>query len=549
MKKFVISMTMILMVFISSVVMSAEIRINRNITSNEYWTSNNVYILDKLVYVEPGATLFIEAGTVIKGAAGQESNAKALIVSRGAKIYAEGTAEEPIIFTAEADDPTNPFDMDSKAVGQWGGVVLLGNARTNAPGGEAYFEGIDPSPLTLYGGPDDNDCSGVLRYVSIRHGGTQIGAGKEINGLSMAGVGKGTVISFVEVYANKDDAFEWWGGNVRCDHLVAAFSQDDAIDFDEGNRSKLQYVFVIQDANGDKDDTRLGEHDGCHKNNIGGEPNAYPIIYNATYLGAGKDGHEANYIFRLRENWAGVYKNSIFGDFNGKAVRIDNTTSPDSYDRLMAGDLVFTNNIWFDISAGSDWASITNADYTANYFSDPTTKNDLLTDFSLTGISRSFNSKGLDPRPAAHGQAYQDLADLPEDDDFFEYAPYKGAFGATNWLKGWTALDHYGILGSGTSVREFDKATKLPHNFSLEQNYPNPFNPSTMIEFSLPVNSKVKLSVYNIMGEMVATLLNDNLTVGTHRIQWNAKNFPTGMYVYRLEAGSIVMNKKLMLLK
>jgi hypothetical protein len=231
-------LTIIFTLSITALSTAADIRVSSNITTDTYWTADNTYILDALVYVESGASLFIEAGTVVKGAAGQEANAKALIVCRGAKIIADGTGVKPIIFTAESDDPTDPYDVSYNEVGLWGGLVILGNARTNAPGGEANFEGIDPSPNTLYGGTDDDDCSGLLRYVSIRHGGTQIGAGKEINSLSSAGVGNKTKYSYVEAYSNKDDAMEWWGGCVRCDHLVAAFCQDDAIDLDEGNRSK-----------------------------------------------------------------------------------------------------------------------------------------------------------------------------------------------------------------------------------------------------------------------------------------------------------------------
>ncbi|MDQ7051624.1 MAG: hypothetical protein Q9P14_01515 [candidate division KSB1 bacterium] len=177
------------------------------------WTSDKVYVLDGFVFVDEGAELWIEPGTVIKGKPGQGEQASALIVARGGKIYAMGTPTHPIIFTAEADDVTDPNDLPLDARGLWGGVIILGRAGLNSTPGETAIEGIPTTePRGLYGGNDDDDNSGVFRYVSIRYGGTDIGAGNEINGLTLGGVGRGTVIEFVEVFNNKDDGFEffWW---------------------------------------------------------------------------------------------------------------------------------------------------------------------------------------------------------------------------------------------------------------------------------------------------------------------------------------------------
>ena len=163
----------------------------------------------------------IEAGTVIKGQPGQGENASALVVARGGKIFAEGTATNPIIFTSTADDVTDPNDLPLDARGLWGGVIILGKASLNSSPGETPIEGIEVTETRgLYGGSDDADNSGVFRYVSIRYGGTDIGAGNEINGLTMGGVGSGTVIDHVEVANNADDGFEWFGGTVNASHLV-----------------------------------------------------------------------------------------------------------------------------------------------------------------------------------------------------------------------------------------------------------------------------------------------------------------------------------------
>jgi len=195
-----------------------------------YWTADNTYLLKGRVFVNPGAELYIQAGTVIKGAAGTGESASVLVVARGGKIFAEGRADAPIIFTGEADDVTNPMDIEYNAAELWGGIIILGAAPTNK--GENNIEGIPDEPRALYGGDDVNDNSGVLRYVSIRHGGIEIGEGNEINGLTMGGVGAGTTIEYVEVFSNKDDGFEWFGGTVNCKHLIAAFCRDDSYDMD-----------------------------------------------------------------------------------------------------------------------------------------------------------------------------------------------------------------------------------------------------------------------------------------------------------------------------
>ncbi|MCF7740695.1 MAG: T9SS C-terminal target domain-containing protein, partial [Candidatus Marinimicrobia bacterium] len=214
-----------------------------------YWTADKTYLLDGLVYVEDGAVLNIEAGTVIKGKADSDPTA-ALIISQGAKIYAEGTATNPIIFTAEGDDVSDPYDVEFNTRGQWGGLIILGKAVTNetATDGISYIEGIEEeSDRTRFGGTDDSDNSGVLRYVSIRHGGAELAPGDEINGLTLGAVGSGTTIEYVEVFANKDDGVEWFGGTVNTKHLVAAFCGDDGFDHDMGLRNKMQFLFTIQD--------------------------------------------------------------------------------------------------------------------------------------------------------------------------------------------------------------------------------------------------------------------------------------------------------------
>ncbi|RMH38687.1 MAG: T9SS C-terminal target domain-containing protein, partial [Gammaproteobacteria bacterium] len=353
---------------------------------------DNVYHLNGRVFVEEGAVLHIEAGTVIKGMPGSGEDASALIVARGGKIYAEGTAQRPIIFTAESDDVNNPADISYDTKGLWGGVIILGKAKINRPEGEFNIEGIPSTePRGVYGGTDDDDNSGVFRYVSIRHGGAEIGEGNEINGLTLGGVGRGTTIDHVEVFANKDDGFEFFGGTVNVKNLIVAFCGDDGIDLDEGYRGKMQYVFVIQHPDFGN---RCGEHDGAPKSAITTEPKAYAQIYNATYLGSGmtSSNPDQDELFKLRENWGGIYANSIFGDYNGYGVDVSDKYSPDdAKDRLLAGEIQFKNNIWFNFNKRTLADSIGKQSWIQSYLQNAANGN-VDDDPQLMGISRIQNA-------------------------------------------------------------------------------------------------------------------------------------------------------------
>ena len=221
-----------------------------------------------------GRRLRLKQGRLLRGSTGQT----ALVVARGAKLEAIGTASDPIIFTYKDDAVDDKASVNLR--GQWGGLIMLGKARLNTVPNEKSIEGIPTSEARgKYGGSDDADNSGTLKYVSIRHGGVDIGAGNEINGLTLGGVGNKTVIEHVEVIANKDDGIEFFGGTVNTKWLVVSLCGDDAVDYDQGYRGKNQFVFVYQNKEGD----RGGEHDGGTEPEAG-EPFATPQFYNATYF-------------------------------------------------------------------------------------------------------------------------------------------------------------------------------------------------------------------------------------------------------------------------
>jgi hypothetical protein len=258
--------------------------VTENITSDETWTNDKIYQLGGRIAVTNGAKLTIEEGTIIKGEVGTGANASALIVARGAQIDAEGTPEKPIIFTSVADeidyesiangDYSSP-NLDPDANGLWGGVLILGNAPISVSGSTtAQIEGIPSSDTNgQYGGDDPEDSSGIFKYVSIRHGGANIGEGNEINGLSLGGVGNKTVIENIEIIANQDDGIEFFGGTVSVKNVVVWNVGDDGLDTDQGWNGTCEnfvvispagHVFELDGIEGDKSDQSVIEEYGYH---------------------------------------------------------------------------------------------------------------------------------------------------------------------------------------------------------------------------------------------------------------------------------------------
>jgi len=258
------------------------------ITADETWTSDNIYRLDGRVTVTGGATLTIEPGTVIKANPGTGSFASALLISREGKINAAGTADAPIIFTAISDD-LEPGEIASPNLdpannGLWGGVIILGKAPISASGDvvELQIEGIPTSDANgLYGGTQDDHNSGVFKYVSIRHGGSNIGQGNEINGLTMGGVGTATEINHVEVVANQDDGLEWFGGSVSVDHILVWNNGDDALDCDQDWTGTADNFIVVNPGD------RAMELDGP-EGNQNRSPN-YTITNGTVYMANGQE--------------------------------------------------------------------------------------------------------------------------------------------------------------------------------------------------------------------------------------------------------------------
>ncbi|MGB0371054.1 MAG: T9SS C-terminal target domain-containing protein [Opitutales bacterium] len=455
----------------SATTFAEEITVSANITTDTTWTSDNTYVLDGQIFVTEDAILTIEPGTVIYGA--ETDPASALVITVGSQIMAEGTASQPIIMTSIL---AQSGDLTADDTALWGGLVVLGDAVINsradkgAVGDPAQdqiegFSGAGITELITFGGTDDADNSGVIKYLSLRHAGSVIGGDNEINGLTLGGVGSGTTIEYVEVFANKDDAIEFFGGTVSVKYFVNAFGYDDGVDYDQGWRGNMQYVFQIQRVN---DDTSVddkgdkgGEHDGSTS-----PADATPLgggkIANATYIGLGAEGD--NTALNIRDNAGAEYYNSIFTDYELLTkIESDNQTAVDA-DRL-----VFDGNIWFSkVSANNTLTGIQDlSDDNIDISSVITAGSNDIVDPELVAISRETDGT-LDPRPADGSPAAYGAVAVPSD-SFFEQTGFRGAFSPDSlWIKGWTALDEYGYLADVASSDAETVLVALSGRFTVE---------------------------------------------------------------------------------
>lgn len=437
------------------------------------WTNDYVYILDGFVFVNDGQTLNIDPGTMIKGEPGSGENASALVVARGGQIYADGNPDsddpadaDPIIFTAKADDGSG---LGRDVRGEWGGVILLGDAELNSEPGVTSVEGVPgDEPRSEYGGTNNNHDVGVFRFVQIRHSGSQLEAGDEIQALTLGGVGRQSTVEYVEAYASLDDGYEWFGGTVNTKYLVAAWNADDSFDIDEGYRGNNQFWFAIQspEAAG-----RIAEQDGG-TDPEDGQPYATPKIYNATYIGTGPgadaDGDNNDPFIISRDNNASSYFNSVFLESSRNAgLQIEDLASgEDSRTRQEEGDLMLENNVWWNIGPDYDPESTTFEDIIqlttdddgnpidaayrnelANYLRDA--NNRLLSESPVVSVSRDPDG-GLDPRAAGEATSGAVAPDASFENGgvngSFETVDHYGAFGDVNWAKGWTLLDQEGFF-------------------------------------------------------------------------------------------------------
>ncbi len=511
------------------------------------WTAENVYLLDGFVYLEEGGVLNIEPGTVIKGKSVPSSTdlASALIITRGAQIFAVGRADAPIVFTAETDNTDVGSDLGLNNRGLWGGLIVLGAGLVSEDGGEDYIEGLPSSETrAFYGGAIADDNSGVLKYVSVRHAGAELEPDVEINGITLGGVGSGTTVDFVEVVSNLDDGIEIFGGDVSVKHLVIAYCGDESLDYDEGWNGNAQFVFAMVGI--DKGD-QPGEHDGSEAT-AGSEFDraSFPHIYNATYIGPGAQATAVKCpsVLTFKSRGGGIYANSIFCDYAKKGLRVEDKPAgegDDSYAMYQRDSLKIMNTIWMsdhwnsidDIVAVEDnaedvGATALKSDMTgawANTIEDAQLGN--IDRGSYQFLTEILGNGNLDPRPQEGGAAYQNLASYDGLPDFFDPVSYKGAFGGSNWALGWTALSSYGFFDSASPVDDLQQIGAI----SLS---PNPAQNRCTLHLDIKESGKLEINLLNSAGQLVRAFSPGAAAMGNQQIDLALEGLDNGVYFVRI---------------
>lgn len=487
----------------------AEIMVTEDISMSTTWTADNIYNLQKQIYVLPGASLTIEAGTLIQSTSGIGGS---LAVCRGAKIFVNGTKEKPVIMTSTNDNLTSWHE----GANEWGNLTLMGNAlisashyggavigsNTKEPTGlnvkqmEGLTAAYQGDPNVLYGGNNDNDDSGSIHYLSLRYGGKVIGLANELNGLSLGGVGRETDIDHVEIMNNVDDGIEIWGGTVNLKYVSIWNVGDDSLDVDEGWRGKAQFGLIVQGYSADANQGS-GVGDNCFETDGAEDSDAQPVttstVYNFTVIGQPIDGDHGT---AWRDNARLQYRNCIFMDLGEQLVKFDDKDGDGANGYGYNGTLSWTD-IWttpytytspvnigsanpatlYTVQTSGNLAEIADSVFYNNLHAsayteaeargvmNPAKNNVISTSSPIQSLSRgTLVTKGgknmlpvvkINPLPAH--DALTSAAAAPAD-GFLESAPYRGAFApGNNWLAGWTAAAAYGMIeGAPSQISAFD---------------------------------------------------------------------------------------------
>ncbi len=378
----------------------------------QYLLRGGVFVGDE----EHSVTLTIEPGTTVYG---ETSSVGMLVIHRGSKLMAEGTADSPIVFTSSKAP-------GSRSRGDWGGLIINGRATTNA-GEEAYGEG----GTGWYGGTDDADNSGVLRYIRVEFAGQLLSPDNELNGIAFQGVGSGTEVDYLQIHMAKDDGIEFFGGTVSARHIFLTGGDDDNLDWTDGWRGKIQFVVAQQYDDGG--DNGIEADNNAEDNEA--LPRSHPQVSNVTLIGS-PDSDLSDIGVLLREGTHGNLSNLIVAGWNDVGLSIDQeSTYLNAWTgSTLSGDLTLQASIF---SNGSNFES-------GYDFSPPFTVEEFFTDLNTGNqvvgaatevLADPFNldQPGLTPKGAALTGAV-----VPAD-PFFEAVSYRGGVDPENdWTLGWT---------------------------------------------------------------------------------------------------------------
>lgn len=382
-------------------------------------TSENIYVLDGATFIgndnKNNSELYIQAGTKVVGSSGADF----LVITRGSKIFAEGTAKRPIVFTtAKTSD---------RKRGDWGGVIINGNAPINAcnndvPLCEAQGEGS----TGLFGGNNPKDSSGVLKYVRVEFAGYPITPDNELNGIAFQGVGSGTEVDYIQVHMNADDGVEFFGGTVNVKHLVLTANEDDSLDWTMGWTGKAQFILVNQAK--DAADNGIEADNNSSPQNA--TPRSNPSISNITFLGnyATKGG----YGLLLRKGTAANISNAVITGFTKGCIDIDDAETFSNGARANNGNILATNLklshsvVWCENSKEFEDFDVAGEAYAVSKW-------------FLSQEGNSVQNPVLNKWIPQEGSPLLFNGVTPEDEDFFfDFVDYIGAFDDfEDWTQGW----------------------------------------------------------------------------------------------------------------
>lgn len=366
------------------------------ISADTTWSNDRIYKIKRQVFVNSGATLTIEPGTLIQ-ASGQNA---VLVVEKGGKIMADGRREAPIVMTCD-----KPVGL--RESGCWAGLIVLGDASMTR--GTGLAEGVLPETRPVYGGTNDADSSGVLRYVRVEFAGVDFNFETQPNAFGFHGLGSGTVIENIQAHEGEDDGIEFFGGTADCRNCVSSGAKDDSLDWAFGWRGRVQNLFIIQDAGSDNGIEADNDSQGFDRT-----PRSHPKLNNVTIVSAGNAGKDG---MRIRVGTAITARNVLVTGVTGEALDIRDN-SPDL----------------FNDGTSSIANCILNAAITPDTVSLPcmTVANPMLRNVRYEG---NPDPRPVDGSPAARIGAGAAMAS----DGFFDTGKQcVGAFCEDNWLEEWT---------------------------------------------------------------------------------------------------------------
>lgn len=506
------------------------------IKNNVKLHNTKIYGLKGYVYVNEGGVLEIEPGTIIVG--DEPGTNSALIINRGGKIIAEGTRKDPIVFTSKAS-------AGQRNRGDWGGVIICGRARTNHPGGQAAIEGGIADATTggkgWFGGTNDDDNSGILKYVRIEFAGIAVSPNNELNGLTLGAVGRGTTLQYIQVSYGNDDAFEWFGGTVNAKYLVSTGTLDDDFDTDNGFSGKVQFGLAQRFRTiADVSTSQTFESDNDAQATYN-KPITSAIFSNITGIGPLQDTSwtqgmgEKQYnprfgaAVQIRRNSRQSIQNSVF---IGWPRGIDISQVPTMI--AAAGDSIkILNNSWYGIKGSSltlgggtpppgiDSEWLMKKEF-GNVIDRSTPDLALLQNPFVYGPD--FNPAIIETSPLRDAASFEGLVTT---DGFFQPVSFRGAFGIERWDLGWTEYD---------PVNK-DYTAKTPVSIQEEVNqltvnvYPNPSQTTSVVRYNLQKDDNITIQLSTETGTTVSTFVKDETqTAGIYEFKLITSELRSGLY-------------------